>query len=192
MRLEDQLAVLAESGLPLAPGRTVAELSYSRPRAAYEREPFSALLFTLGAEVEAEPWGRWFCDRAWNFDTECVHGTGAYVQIAGQLCRIAGRPDAFTDLRDHVDLDAGQAWVEYTAGDRRRRWDVKVEDDWADLVVVSRLMDELEHGGRRFYAMNNGQSMAVFFLDDAGAGRLNETAGRQLIVDIRPELATGW
>ena len=108
------------------------------------------------------------------------------------MCRIAGRPDAFTDLRDHVDLDAGQAWIEYTAGDRRRRWDVKVEDDWADLVVVSRLMDELEHGGRRFYAMNNGQSMAVFFLDDAAAGRLNETAGRQLIVDIRPELATGW
>jgi hypothetical protein len=192
VKLEDQLAELAELGLSLAAGRTIAELVYSRPRAAYEREPYEALLFAFGTEVEAEPWGRWFCDRAWNFDTECVHGPGAYVEIAGRLCRIAGRPEAFTDLRDHVDLDTGEAWIEYAAEGRRRRWEIEVEDDWADLVVVSRMMEELEHDGQRFYAMNNGQAMVLFFLERSAADRLNETAGKQLIATIRPELALGW
>ena len=64
MKLEEQLLVLAELGLPLSAGRTVAELLCSFPREVYEREPFSRLLLMLGVEVEAEPWGRWFCDRA--------------------------------------------------------------------------------------------------------------------------------
>ncbi len=51
----------------LRPHTLVGELPYSRPCEAYEREPFSSLLFVFGTEVEAEPWGRWFCDRAWNF-----------------------------------------------------------------------------------------------------------------------------
>ncbi|MDL4772054.1 MULTISPECIES: hypothetical protein [Thermomonosporaceae] len=192
MKLEDQLSVLAESGLPLSAGRTVAELLYSFPREAYEREPFSLVLFTLGIEVESEPWGRWFCDRAWNFDTECVHGPGAYVKIARQLSRIAGRPDALADLRDHVDLDIGEAWIEYAVGDRRRRWDIQVSDDWADLTVVSHLMAELEHDGRRFHSMENGQSMVLFFLDDVTAGRLNEIAGERQVVAVQTELVAGW
>lgn len=189
--LEDQLLVLAELGLPLSEGRTVAELLYSWPRAAYEREPLSLLLFVLGSEVEAEPWGRRFCDRAWNFDTECVAGSGAYVEIARQLCRVAGRPGALADLRDHVDLDRAEAWIEYTAGNRRRRWNIEVDDDWADLIVVSHLMAELEHGGRRFYARDNGQAMVLAFLDDAAAVRLNKIAGKGLVVAIQPELAAG-
>jgi hypothetical protein len=189
VKLEDQLLVLAELGLPLSEGRTVADLLYSWPREAYEREPFSRLLFMLGVEVEAEPWGRWFCDRAWNFDTECVHGPGAYVEIARQLCRVAGLPGALVDLRDHVDLDNAQAWIEYAVADRRRRWNIEVSDDWADLMVVSYLMDELEHDGRRFYAMDNGQAMVLFFLDDVAAIRLNEIAGKDLVVAVQPELA---
>ena len=122
MDLEGQLSKLAELGLPLAAGRTVDDLLYSWPRESYEQKPFDLLLFMLGSAVEAEPWGRWFCDRAWSFDTECVYGQGAYVSIARQLCRIAGWPDALADLRDHVDLDAAVAWIEYSVGDRRQRW----------------------------------------------------------------------
>src|SRR5688572_17241880 len=104
MKLEHQVAALAELGLRLEAGLGIPELLHSFDRAKYEARPFELLLFMLGAEVEAEPWGRRFCNRVWNFDTECIVGTGAYVAIAKQLARVAGRPDALTGLRDHVDL----------------------------------------------------------------------------------------
>ncbi|MFF9321356.1 hypothetical protein ACF1BP_27265 [Streptomyces sp. NPDC014735] len=181
MRLGEQLDRLAELGLPLAADRTVDELLYSWPREEYERKPFDLVLFALGCEVEAEPWGRWFCDRAWHFDTECVRGRGSYVAIARQLCRTAGRPDALSDLRDHVDLGAEEAWIEYTADDRRVNWPIEVRDDWADLMVVGYLMDELEHGGQRFHVRPNGQAMTLFYLDDDAAGRLNALAGGRAV-----------
>lgn len=181
MRLEDQLDRLAELGLPLAAGRTVDELLYSWPRVAYERKPFDLLLFALGCMVKDEPWERWFCNRAWHFDTECVRGQGSYVSIARQLCRISGLPDAFSGLRDHVDLGTEEAWIEYTADGRRVNWPIEVRDDWADLMIVGYLIDELEHGDRRFYVRHNGQAMTLFFLDDNAAERLNTLAGERVI-----------
>ncbi|MBG0817307.1 hypothetical protein [Planomonospora sp. ID82291] len=186
MTLEDQLSALAGVGIGLAPGRTVEELLHSFPREEYESEPFTLLLFVLGIEVEAEPWGRRFSERVWNFDTECVEGPGAYVGIARRLCRIAGRPDALTDVRDHVDLAAREAWLEYTSGGRRRRWSVEVVDDWADPMVVSYLMDELEGDGRRFHGMDNGQATVLMFLTDDEARRLNGLIGEELIVPALP------
>ncbi|MCX5233061.1 hypothetical protein [Streptomyces sp. NBC_00233] len=191
MKLADQLAALAEIGLALAPGRSIAELLHSRPRGEYERRPYDALLFTLGIEVEAEPWGRWFCDRAWTFDTECVHGPGAYVEIARQLCRLVGRPDALVDVRDHVELDVqtgtGRAWIEFTVDGRRSHWDIAVEDDWADMSVVTGLMAELERDGRKFHAMDNGQAMVLFYLDPAAARTVNELAGGERLAALLPE-----
>ncbi|MFC9861348.1 MULTISPECIES: hypothetical protein [unclassified Streptomyces] len=181
MRLEDQLDILAELGLPLAAGRTVKELLRAWPREEYELKPFDLVLFALGCAVEEEPWERWFCDRAWHFDTECVRGPGSYVAIARQLCRIAGRPDALSGVRDHVDLGTEEAWIEYTADGRRVNWPIDVRDDWADLLVVGYLVDELEQGNRRFHVRHNGQAMTLFFLDDDAAGRLDALAGGRTV-----------
>lgn len=52
-------------------------------------------------------------------------------------------------------------------------WPIEVRDDWADLIVVGYLIDELEHGDRRFHVRHNGQAMTLFFLDDKAAVRLN-------------------
>ncbi|MEV4331833.1 hypothetical protein AB0K02_15060 [Streptomyces sp. NPDC049597] len=183
MQLEAQISRLAELGLPLAADRTVDDLLYSLPRDLFERRPYELLLSIMGVEVEREPWGRWFCDRVWSFDTECVHGPGAYVRIARELCRIAGRPDAFTDLRDHVDLESGEAWIEYTIDGRRQRWTAEVHDDWADTLVVSYLMDDLQQDGGRFWTRGHGQCMNLYFLDEAAAHEINGllTDGRPLV-----------
>jgi hypothetical protein len=180
VKLEDQLARLAELGLPLAAGRTMDEMLHSWPREDYEERPFDLVLFVLGNEVEAAPWGRVFCERAWSFDTECVYGPGVYVSIAKQLCRIAGQP-VFADLRDHVDLDAQEAWIEYTVGGARRHWSIEVDDDWADMMVVSYVMDDLGGAGRQFYRRDNGQAMTFFHLDEDTAGEIKALAGRQII-----------
>jgi hypothetical protein len=79
MTLEKQLAELNRLGLNLADGVTIDDLLYSFGRQEYEKKPFDLILFVLGIEVERKPWGRPICSRVWNFDTECINGTGDYV-----------------------------------------------------------------------------------------------------------------
>lgn len=186
MKLEDQLAALRELGIELDPGIEIDDALYSFSREQYEARPFSLLLFILGVEVEREPWGRSFCSRAWNFDTECIAGPGSYVSIAKRLCRVAGRPDAFTGLRDHVDIPARQAWIEYTVDGQTRHWDADVNDDWADMLTVAYMMLDLERDGRKFRAKDNGQAMVLYYLDDAAARRLSELAGEKLTTITHP------
>lgn len=186
VNLEEQLATLAELGLALDAGVTVDDLAYSFGREQYEAKPFDLVLFMLGAEIEREPWGRRFCSRAWNFDTECITGTGSYVTIARHLCMLAGRPAAFTDLRDHVDRDADEAWIEYKVDGKHRRWSIEVADDWADMMVVAYLMSDLERDGRKFRAKDNGQAMTLYYLDDDAARRLSELGGEPLTAVTDP------
>jgi hypothetical protein len=187
MKLEDQLAALRELRIELDPGITIDDILYSFSREDFESKPFDLLLFILGAEVEREPFGRPFCARVWNFDTECIYADGAYVAIAKRLCRVAGRPDAFLSLRDHIDLSAGEAWVEYTVDGKHRRWDIDVNDDWADTLTVAYMMGDLERDGWKFRARDNGQAMVLYYLNDAGAQRLSELAGRKLTTVTDPE-----
>ena len=187
MKLEDQLAALGELGISLDSGIEIDDLLYSCSREEYESKPFDQLLFILGSEVEREPWGRAFCSRVWNFDTECIEDTGAYVEIARRLCHVAGRPDAFSGLRDHVDLEAGEAWVEYSVDGKHRRWDAEVNDDWADTLTVAYMMGDLERDGWKFRAKDNGQAMVLYYLDDARARRLSELAGEKLTTVTDPD-----
>jgi hypothetical protein len=184
--LEQQLTTLAELGLVLDRGVTVGDLEHSFARDSYEARPFDLLLFMFGAEIEREPWGRRFSSSAWNFDTECITGRGSYVAIAEQLCALAGRPDAFVDLCDHVDREAEEAWVEYSIDGTHRHWNVEVDDDWADMMVVSAMMSDLERNGRKFRAKDNGQAMVLFYLDDDSARRLSELAGEALTTPTNP------
>ena len=180
MRLEAQLSELAALGLALEPGVTVDDLLYSFDRDAYEKKPFDLLLFILGAEVEREPWGRPFCARVWNFDTECIEGSGAYVNIVEHLVRVAGASNRVASVKDEVDLDAGKGSVEYVLDGKRRRWDVEVQDDWADTQVVSYVMADLEQGDRLFYAKDNGQAMVLFYLDAGAAAHINRLSNDAL------------
>ncbi len=184
MQLEDQLSALAELGLTLDPGITLDDVLYSFGRESYESRPFSLLFFILGSEVERAPWGRNFCSRVWNFDTECVEGSGAYVRIVRRLCEVAGASHRLGDVTDHVDLGSGEAWLKYTLDGQPRHWEVEVSDDWADGMVVSYVLDDIESDGRRFYSMDNGQAAIIAYLTDDQASRLNELSSEQ----IRPML----
>ncbi len=173
MILEQQLARLAELGLKLNNGITIDDLLYSFDRQDYEEQPFELILFVLGIEVEREPWGRSVCSRVWNFDTECITSTGDYVHIVNRLCHIAGQPDRLKDVSDFVDIDARKAWLKYKVDGIERNWPVEVNDDWADTLTITHVMDDIEHDGHRFYFKDNGQAMVLFYLDSKAAAELN-------------------
>jgi hypothetical protein len=165
MKLEMQIEKLAEIGLHLAEGITADDIVFSFPREEFEAKPFDLLLFSYGIEVEREPWGRPISTQVWNFDTECIVGTGSYVAIMEELRRITGQPERLTELNDFVHMDDRDAWLEYCIDGRRQRWDVDVIDDWADTLALSYVMDDIERDGFRFYFRDNGQAMILFYLD---------------------------
>lgn len=178
--LEEQLETLSQFGLALNDGVTVDDLLYSWDRQDYENQPYDTLLFMLGSEVEREPWGRNVCDRAWNFDVECIEDTGSYVTILENLCRVAGIPDLITDVEDFVDIENETAWLKYTIDGRQRHFNIPVDNDWADPETVSAVMRDIERDGKRFYGKDNGQASIWFYLDQTAADRLNALTGNAL------------
>lgn len=180
MTLEQQIATLAELGFHLNEGVTIDDLLYSLPREEYEGDSLGALLLTYGVEVEREPWGRPFCSRVWNFDTECIYGTGSYVKLVRSLCRISGQTERITDIMDFVDLESNTAWLEYTVDGQKRHWEVEVIDDWTDTLTLSYVMDDLEQDDQRFYFVDNGQAMLLFYLNTSTTTALNQLTNNAL------------
>lgn len=180
MTLEQQLESLAKLGFRLNEGITIHDLLYSWDREKYENEPFQILLFMLGSEVEREPWGRNICDRAWNFDLECIEGHGSYVKIVENLGRVAGIPYLITDIEDSVVLESGKAWLKYKIDGKQRDYTIAVDDDWADPETISAVMKDIERDGKQFYAKENGQASIWFYLDKDTASKLHQLTGIEL------------
>lgn len=180
LKLETQLNKLAELGLALNPGITIDDLLSSVDRSEFEKEPFECLLFAFGSEVEREPWGRRICDRVWNFDTECIVATGDYVKIVQNLCLLTGDPHYLTEIVDYIDIEAGECWLEYTIEARRQHWSIDANDDWADMMAISYVMEDLQREGKQFYSKDNGQAMILFYLDRATAEKLSDLCDEDL------------
>jgi len=180
--LETQIAALAHAGLALEPGRTVDELLHSWPRGDYESDPYNLLLVMYGSEVEAEPGGRLFCARGWNFDMECLVQAGDYVIAFTDILRITGQPQLVTDLSDTFSIDATTAEIRYAIAGRPRTLKARVDNDWADPEAIAAFMRDIETtraDGRRYWAADNGQASVLFFLTDAEASGVNA---------LRPEI----
>jgi hypothetical protein len=175
--LEKQLQVLANAGITLNPGISVDDLLYSWDREEYESEPYNLLLFMMGSEVEREPWGRYISDRVWRFDTETISQSGDYTKIISRLCKVAGRHDYLTDVHDSIDFETGIGWVEYRVDGNLRKWEVEVNDDWVDSMVLSYIMDDIEDEQHRFYYQDNGQVMVLLYLTDESALLINDASG---------------
>jgi hypothetical protein len=181
LKLEIQLTKLAELGLVLNSGIIIEDLLYSIDRTAFEDKPFELLLFSFGSEVERAPWGRRICNRVWNFDTECIATTGDYVKIVQKLCLLTGEPDYLTEIADYIDLEAvDDSWLEYHVRDRKQHWTIEINDDWADMMTLSYVMEDIQRDGDRFYSIDNGQAMILFYLDRSTADKLSDLCGEDL------------
>jgi xanthosine utilization system XapX-like protein len=178
LELETQLAKLAELGLVLNAGIEIEDLLYSLDRSELEAEPFLPLIGLLGIEVERAPWGRPICDRVWNFDTECINAPGDYVKIVQKLEMLTGTPDYLTDIVDKVE--EADAWLEYTIEGRRQHWSIEINDDWADMMTLSYVMEDLQRDGKQFYSIDNGQAMILFYLDPETANKLGDLCHEDL------------
>lgn len=158
---EKQLSTLASCGIRLAPGVAPEALLESFDREAFEAEPYSLLLMSMGGEAESEFQAGetgYPSDNIWHFDTECIEDHGAYAAIARRMKDLAQGELPLEDITDYVDVEAGEASVAFRLADQSYRWDAKVEDDWVDPTILSRFSDLLSRVGtsRRFTYIDLG------------------------------------
>jgi hypothetical protein len=180
MKLETQLAKLAPLGLVLNPGIEIDDLLHSIDRSKLEAKPYKLLVSLLGSEVEQEPWGRQICDRVWNFDTECINETGDYIKIVKNLCRLTGDPEYLTEIADEINWEDGDSWLEYNVLDRRQKWTLELNDDWADMMTLTYVMDDLQRDGNQFYSIDNEQSMILFYCTPQTANKIGDLCKEDL------------
>jgi hypothetical protein len=110
-----------------------------------------------------------------------AHPMGARsIRIVKRLCEVSGSADCLDDIRDFVDLESGSAWLKYKVNGTDRDWPIEVNDDWADTLTLSKVMNDIQRDGYRFYFKDNGQAMVLFFLDSATAQELNRLSCNQL------------
>lgn len=164
--LEQQLEILAACGVKLRPGARIESLVHSFPRPQYERDPFRLALVVLGSEAEdSEEEPRPFLsDDVWHFDTECVEDEGAYARIAARMSTLAKGALPLADVTDHVDIEAGEAWLEFTLHGKRHHLGLKVNDDWADEAVFTKFVELLaaRRAPRRFSFLDlHGQDCLI-------------------------------
>jgi len=130
--------------------------------------------------------GALFSPNVWNFDTECIVSTGDYVSIVKKLCELSGDANYLKDISDFIDIKIGEAWIEYTLGEKRQQWDIELNDDWVDMMTISYIIEDIERDGKSFYYKDNGQAMILFYLDSKSADKLNDLSDNALkLVNIK-------
>lgn len=139
--LAQQLASLADSGIaPL--DAACEELVLRRCAGNHLRhEPYMALLLELGGgslSEDADGPDIPLSHDVWHFDTECIVSHGDYIDIARRFTALSKGALVLTDVRDHVDIEEGVAWLSFRIDGKEVRWDLAVEDDWVDPNVFSR------------------------------------------------------
>jgi hypothetical protein len=148
---------------------TAEDLLTSWSREEFEEPGFAMILVGLGMTEEQPPW-RQHCANMWHFDTECIEDDGAYVRIAEQMKSIAQGSLPIEDIRDHVDIEEGIAWLEFGFRGELKHIDCKVNDDWVDGSVFTHFVDLLAQSDpeKRFlYYDTDGQDCILACVTNA-------------------------
>jgi hypothetical protein len=163
LTLERKLEILAECGLSLVPPFTAHDLLESWPREDFEKPGFTMTLVGLGMTEERPPW-RNHSVNVWHFDTECIEDNGSYVRIAERMTEMTQGSLAIKNLRDHVDLEAGIASLDFEHSGKPVHFDFNVNDDWVDPAVLSEFVRMLAISDRSkifLYLDTQGQDCVI-------------------------------
>jgi hypothetical protein len=144
--LEEQLKTFGAIGLSLNADVTEDDLFSITPKSELEARPYAALAEAMASDLEREPFTP-LCERLWMLDYECIEGPGSYREILERLERLTAYGLAMERIEDHVDLDAGEAWVQFTSRGTRYQWDVKFDGDWVDPLLLAAYAVRLREGG---------------------------------------------
>jgi hypothetical protein len=177
--LEEQLEHLAKCGIHLEPEFTVETLLESFEREKYEERPYIGAVIRLGGELEREPFTP-LSNNLFHLDTGCVEGPGDYVRVANRMRDLAQGELPIKNLRDHVDVENGDARLEFELGGETVQWRARVDNDWIDPEILSNFCALLasRNAGRRYtYLDLKGQDCIIGCATEEELRRLRKLTG---------------
>jgi hypothetical protein len=182
---EEQLNTFKELGFDLNP--EVRPSDIDQWKASYKNfdEPTYQWIYqTLGSIIEREPWTP-VTNKCWDFDMEAIEDHGAYVEIMENISRITNGELVFENLQDYVDLEEGKAWVSFTCNRDSYKWDLKVDNDWADgdlFDKVQALTDKYRTKGKFTYFDTGGQDFVLGFHTAEELQKIKQTTGLNIVI----------
>lgn len=179
IRLEEQLETFAQCGIRLRPEFSVETLLESFPREKYETSRYIGTLIRMGGELEREPFTP-LSNNIWHFDTECIEEEGDYARIAERMRDLAQSELPIENIRDRVDIENGDAWLEFDLRGETIHWGARVKDGWIDPEILSNFCALLEQqdGTRRFtYFDLKGQDCLIGCATEEELRRLRRATG---------------
>lgn len=167
---------LKSAGLTLNPDIQEADI-FNRWKEVleYYSNPIEVLYITLGDAIDYEPFTD-FSTSCWHFDLEAIEGEGSYVRILENLKRISNDDLDFQNINDYCNDDEdGKAWVSFEFNGDKYKWDLKVDDDWADAYLFDKIHDlcrKYKKKGRLTY-FSEGQGFVTSYLTEDQFNKIN-------------------
>lgn len=161
---EEQLEIFKELGFELNKGTDKSDIE-RWDKQDFLDDPFSLMYMTLGQTIEREPWTP-LTDKCWDFDTEAIEDHGSYIDIIKNLERITRDSLKFENVKDYVDIEEGKAWVSFTFENKDYKWNLKVDNDWVDFELFSKIVELTKNSktkGQYTYFDTGGQNAVIGF-----------------------------
>jgi hypothetical protein len=177
--LEEQLVTLAECGIQLRPEFGVETLLEFFPREKFETSRYAGVAITLGGESNREPYAP-LSGNIWHLDTECIEDQGDYTCIAERMKLLAQGELPIENIRDHMDSENGDAWLEFELNGETLHWGARVKGDWIDPEILSNFCALLagQNGTRRFtYLDLKGQTCLIGCATEEELRKLRKQTG---------------
>ncbi len=178
----EQLEIFKELGFELNDGTDKSDIE-RWDKQDFLDEPFSLMYMTLGQTIEREPWTP-LTNKCWDFDTEAIEGHGSYVDILENLERITRGGLKFEKVKDYVDIEDEKAWISFRFNGKDYKWDLKVDNDWVDTDLFSKIVNLTENSyseGRYTYFDTGGQNAVIGFETAENLKEIKNRTGLKIV-----------
>jgi hypothetical protein len=181
---EEQLETFKQLGFNLNTGTDISDINrWQEGHKAFEDEPYILMYQTLGSTIEREPWTP-LTNKCWDFDLEAIERHGAYVDIMENISRVTNGELVFENIQDYVDLEEAKAWVSFTCKGDNYKWDLKVDNDWADgdlFDKVQALTEKYKTKGKFTFFNTHGQDFVLGYYTCEELETIKQTTGLEIV-----------
>ncbi|MEL1241593.1 hypothetical protein [Flavobacterium flavipallidum] len=181
---EEQFETFKQLGFTLNQGIDTSDINrWKNKHKEFEDQPYHLMYQTLGSTIEREPWTP-LTNKCWDFDLEAIEDHGAYVDIMKNISRITNGELLFENIEDYVNIEEGKAWVSFTCKGDSYKWELKVDNDWADGGIfdkVQTLADKYKTKGRFTFFNTGGQDFVLGYYTSEELEKIRQATGLEIV-----------
>jgi len=171
------LELLAAIGIGPRPQITHDDLLLSLGGSMESLVDWVDMLCVLGGEVERGDFER-ISDDIWHVDAECIADNGDYTRLAERFAILTKGLLMLANIRDCLNIENSEAWVEFDLDGKTVHWDLDVSDDWMSPKLYSNFQALVSARlGKKFFIVALGQDSLICFGDAALKEKLSKLSG---------------